>query len=153
MSIRPNLPGRNFVTLDVYDTRRPAPEPIQAVTVTARSDQHGGHQYGHPVNTMATAGDDFEKGADNGVHDALALAAPSSPPFASPQQITAVARGAATPATQWTWAAWITPCTAWPMRAAAWSGSGWPASSQAITASVVSTGSSRAAQSSHGPSG
>ncbi len=28
----------------------------------------------HITNTMATAGDDFEKGTDNGVHDALALA-------------------------------------------------------------------------------
>ncbi len=28
----------------------------------------------HITNTMATAGDDFEKGADNGVHDALAVA-------------------------------------------------------------------------------
>jgi copper transport protein len=36
LSVRPNLPGRNFVALDVYDTRRPAPEPIQAVTVTLR---------------------------------------------------------------------------------------------------------------------
>ena len=26
----------------------------------------------HVTNTMATAGDDFEKGTDNGVHDALA---------------------------------------------------------------------------------
>lgn len=29
----------------------------------------------HITNTMATDGDDFEKGADNGVHDALAVAA------------------------------------------------------------------------------
>jgi uridine phosphorylase len=28
----------------------------------------------HVTNTMATAGDDFEKGIDNGVHDALAVA-------------------------------------------------------------------------------
>jgi uridine phosphorylase len=28
----------------------------------------------HVTNTMAVAGDDFEKGADNGVHDALAVA-------------------------------------------------------------------------------
>jgi len=27
----------------------------------------------HITNTMATAGDDFEKGTDNGVHDALAV--------------------------------------------------------------------------------
>jgi purine-nucleoside phosphorylase len=28
----------------------------------------------HVTNTMATDGDDFEKGTDNGVHDALAVA-------------------------------------------------------------------------------
>jgi hypothetical protein len=28
----------------------------------------------HVTNTMAVAGDDFEKGVDNGVHDALAVA-------------------------------------------------------------------------------
>lgn len=28
----------------------------------------------HVTNTMAVAGDDFEKGANNGVHDALAVA-------------------------------------------------------------------------------
>jgi hypothetical protein len=28
----------------------------------------------HVTNTMATDGDDFEKGLDNGVHDALAVA-------------------------------------------------------------------------------
>ena len=27
----------------------------------------------HVTNTMATAGDDFEKGTDNGVHGALAV--------------------------------------------------------------------------------
>ncbi len=31
--------------------------------------------FAHITNTMATAGDDFEKGADAGVHDALAVAA------------------------------------------------------------------------------
>ena len=37
-------------------------------------------------------------------------------------------------------AAWMAPCTARPIRSAAWPGSGWPASSQAMTASVVSAG-------------
>jgi copper transport protein len=36
LSVRPNLPGRNFVTIDVFDTRRPAPAPVQAVMVTLR---------------------------------------------------------------------------------------------------------------------
>jgi purine-nucleoside phosphorylase len=31
--------------------------------------------FAHVTNTMATAGDDFEKGADSGVHDALAARA------------------------------------------------------------------------------
>lgn len=34
--MRPNLPGRNFVTVNLFDTRRPAPAPIQAVDVLLR---------------------------------------------------------------------------------------------------------------------
>ncbi|HEY0693975.1 MAG TPA: copper resistance protein CopC [Kribbella sp.] len=33
LAIRPNLPGRNLVLVDVFDTRRPAPAPIRGVTV------------------------------------------------------------------------------------------------------------------------
>jgi copper transport protein len=33
LSVKPNLPGRNFVSLGVFDTRRPAPAPIEAVLV------------------------------------------------------------------------------------------------------------------------
>lgn len=33
VEVRPNLPGRNFVTVSLFDTRRPAPAPVQAVTV------------------------------------------------------------------------------------------------------------------------
>jgi copper transport protein len=33
ISIRPGRPGPNFVTVDVYDTRRPPPGPVDAVTV------------------------------------------------------------------------------------------------------------------------
>jgi copper transport protein len=33
LQIAPNLPGRNFVTLDIYDSRRPAPAPIGSVLV------------------------------------------------------------------------------------------------------------------------
>jgi copper transport protein len=36
LSVRPNLPGRNFITVNVFDTRRPAPAPVQAVLVTLR---------------------------------------------------------------------------------------------------------------------
>jgi copper transport protein len=34
LDIQPNLPGRNFVTVDAYQTRRPAPGEIQRVSVT-----------------------------------------------------------------------------------------------------------------------
>jgi copper transport protein len=34
LAIRPNRPGRNVVVLGVYDTRRPAPGPINGVSVT-----------------------------------------------------------------------------------------------------------------------
>lgn len=34
LQVSPNRPGRNFVTLDVYDSRRPAPAPIRAVQLT-----------------------------------------------------------------------------------------------------------------------
>ncbi|WP_103352140.1 CopD family protein [Amycolatopsis sp. CA-128772] len=37
VDVRPNLPGRNFVTLSLFDTRRPAPAPIQAVEVLLRA--------------------------------------------------------------------------------------------------------------------
>jgi copper transport protein len=33
LALKPNRPGQNFVTLGVFDTRRPAPAPIDAVTV------------------------------------------------------------------------------------------------------------------------
>jgi copper transport protein len=36
VDVRPNLPGRNFVTVNLFDTRRPAPAPIQAVDVLLR---------------------------------------------------------------------------------------------------------------------
>jgi copper transport protein len=34
MQVAPNRPGRNFLTIDVFDSRRPAPGPISAVVVT-----------------------------------------------------------------------------------------------------------------------
>ncbi|WIX98557.1 copper resistance protein CopC [Amycolatopsis mongoliensis] len=36
VDVRPNLPGRNFVTVSLFDTRRPAPAPIRAVDVVLR---------------------------------------------------------------------------------------------------------------------
>jgi copper transport protein len=37
LAIKPNRPGRNVVLLGVFDTRRPAPAPIAAVTVTVQT--------------------------------------------------------------------------------------------------------------------
>lgn len=33
LTVKPNLPGRNFVSLGVFNTRRPAPAPIETVSV------------------------------------------------------------------------------------------------------------------------
>ena len=33
LALKPNRPGQNFVTLGVFDTRRPAPAPIDEVAV------------------------------------------------------------------------------------------------------------------------
>jgi len=54
LQVAPNQPGRNFVTLDAFDTRRPAPAPVTAVTLhltgptgeraeTAATQQGDGH--------------------------------------------------------------------------------------------------------------
>jgi copper transport protein len=37
VGVRPNRPGRNYVTLEVADTRRPAPAPIDEVEVSLQS--------------------------------------------------------------------------------------------------------------------
>ncbi len=37
LSVKPNRPGRNFLSLSVLNTRRPAPAPIEAVVVQLRS--------------------------------------------------------------------------------------------------------------------
>jgi copper transport protein len=42
VQVAPNRPGRNFVTLDVYDTRRPTPAPVSGVSVML--SQAGGGQ-------------------------------------------------------------------------------------------------------------
>jgi hypothetical protein len=36
LDVEPNLPGRNFLTVDAYQTRRPAPAQIQRVSVTVQ---------------------------------------------------------------------------------------------------------------------
>jgi copper transport protein len=55
LAVRPNLPGRNLVLVDVFDTRRPAPAPISAVTVAVdggpavAAQQLGGGGWSVPV--------------------------------------------------------------------------------------------------------
>jgi copper transport protein len=34
LAVRPNAPGRNLVIVEVFDTRRPAPAPVRALTVS-----------------------------------------------------------------------------------------------------------------------
>ena len=41
VQVAPNQPGRNFVTLDVYDSRRPTPAPISGVELTMTSPDGG----------------------------------------------------------------------------------------------------------------
>jgi copper transport protein len=36
VKVGPNVPGRNFVTVDVFETRRPSPGPVTGVDVTVR---------------------------------------------------------------------------------------------------------------------
>jgi copper transport protein len=49
VQVSPNLPGRNFVTLDVYDSRRPAPAPIGSVQLTVTRP-------GRPASTEVAVG-------------------------------------------------------------------------------------------------
>lgn len=51
VAVRPNLPGRNVITITVADTRRPALAPIGGVSVVLRSPD--GVQTVHPVTRAA----------------------------------------------------------------------------------------------------
>jgi copper transport protein len=51
VTIRPNRPGRNVVTVTVADTRRPAPGPVTGVSVQLTSPD--GTQIVHPVTRTA----------------------------------------------------------------------------------------------------
>jgi hypothetical protein len=48
LDIKPNLPGRNFVTVDAYQTRRPAPGEIQQVSVTFQGTARASTAYLRP---------------------------------------------------------------------------------------------------------
>ena len=39
ISIKPNRPGQNFITVDAFDTRRPSPAPIESVAVEMTSPE------------------------------------------------------------------------------------------------------------------
>lgn len=41
LALRPNLPGRNIAVVNIYDTRRPAPAPIQEVRVAVLNSDGG----------------------------------------------------------------------------------------------------------------
>lgn len=67
LSVKPNLPGRNFVTVGVFDTRRPAPAPIGSVRVQLRPPGGGpvrgvalrplpGGEWGTSLDDLDTAG-------------------------------------------------------------------------------------------------
>lgn len=52
--VRPNRPGRNFVSVRVYDTRRPAPAPIEEVRVDLKPPAANGVQ-GQAISTIVEA--------------------------------------------------------------------------------------------------
>jgi copper transport protein len=52
--VRPNRPGRNFVSVRVYDTRRPAPAPIEQVRVDLKPPAVNGVQ-GQAISTIVAA--------------------------------------------------------------------------------------------------
>ncbi|MGI5238976.1 copper resistance protein CopC [Dactylosporangium sp. CA-139066] len=54
LAVRPNVPGRNVITITVADTRRPALAPITGVSVILRSPE--GAQTVHPVVRSADGG-------------------------------------------------------------------------------------------------
>lgn len=66
VQVAPNRPGRNFVTVDVFDSRRPTPAPIGSVQVlltgprggtsTAVATAQGGGRWLLPTEAMTDAG-------------------------------------------------------------------------------------------------
>ena len=66
VQVAPNRPGRNFVTVDVFDSRRPMPAPIGSVQVTltgpdgattsAVATAQGGGRWLVPTDAMTTGG-------------------------------------------------------------------------------------------------
>jgi len=51
LSIKPNRPGQNFLNLGIYNTRRPAPAPIEAVTLQLQPP-NGGNAIELPLETQ-----------------------------------------------------------------------------------------------------
>jgi hypothetical protein len=67
LAVKPNRPGQNFISVNVYDTRRPAPAPIERVTVqlfapaarypiSLSAEPLGGGRYQIGGNAINTAG-------------------------------------------------------------------------------------------------
>jgi copper transport protein len=63
LSISPNRPGRNFITVGVYDTRRPAPAPIERVVVQL-ADGSGGSIASEIVLSPTTGSGRYEASVD-----------------------------------------------------------------------------------------
>jgi hypothetical protein len=51
LSVKPNRPGQNFLTLGVYNTRRPAPAPIEGVKIRLQSPD-GDQDLNPPVELL-----------------------------------------------------------------------------------------------------
>jgi copper transport protein len=66
LSVRPNRPGRNFVTATVHDTRRPAPAPIAAVVAHLEGTMTAGARTAAPttLTLSPTGGGRYEASID-----------------------------------------------------------------------------------------
>ena len=66
VSVRPNRPGRNFVTATVHDTRRPAPAPIASVVARLEEATTGGARAHQPttLTLSPTGGGRYEASVD-----------------------------------------------------------------------------------------
>jgi copper transport protein len=71
VSLQPNRPGRNLLTVDVLNTRRPAPAPIGNVIVKIRSATGSGGQT--VVTTSRTSDSHWDGGAVNLAPGSLAV--------------------------------------------------------------------------------
>jgi copper transport protein len=112
VAIRPNLPGRNVVTVVVNDTRRPPLGPITGVSVVLRSPEGGQHV--HPVVRTSDGGwavtvDDIQGAGEWTV--SVTVARDGLPPVTDPHQwVVGSGAAAAVPVVS---AASLAPATVW----------------------------------------